>query len=337
MYSSFHTSRYNQNDSDSSLDPLDPELHADDFEERQGHSYMSASFSSSVTSSTSGSFRNKRKEYGHTRTDPSSDSSSSSVKRVEDRRASTELIERYAYATSSSRDLASKSLSGKSSKSCASNSTTIRRIMTTKPRFKRTMVLVFGNICLIFAIASMSAVSPNGLIHAIGSLISTVRRMSLYHTHRALCSTDEMALVSNSFRRALITVTGIFIGYTQSGQDDPDIAMLLNCDTYWLPYIPVPNHLQVVCPERKESPCPKGSYVKSDCSCTTADEDPCSACPEGTRCQKGMVNLPLMCIDCTCSFCNAEQEPCCSFDGKFTFCCLVSLYRITSLLVPTYI
>ena len=209
--------------------------------------------------------------------------------------------------------------------------------MTTKPRFKRTMVLVFGNICLIFAIASMSAVSPNGLIHAIGSLISIMRRMSLYHTHRALCSTDEMALVSNSFRRALITVTGIFIGYTQSGQDDPDIVMLLNCDTYWLPYIPVPNHLQVICPERKESPCPKRSYVKSDCSCTTTDEDPCSACPEGTRCQKGMMNLPLMCIDCTCSFCNAEQEPCCTFDGKFTFCCFVSLHHVTSLRVIVHV
>ena len=320
MYSSFHTSHYNQNDSDSSLDPLDPELYADDFEERQGNSYMyvSASFSSSATSSF-------RKKYGHALTEPSSDSSSSSVKQIGDRRASTELIERYAYATSSSRDLASKSLAellaGKSNnnKSYTSNSTTNRRIMTTRPKFRRTMVLVVGNICLVVAIASMSAVSPNGLIHAIGSLISTVRRMSLYHTHRALCSTDEMAMVSNSFRRALITATGIFIGYTRSGQDDPDIVMLLNCDSYWLPYIPVPDHLQVVCPERKDSPCPDGSYVKNDCSCTTIDEDPCGTCPEGTRCQREMLNLPLMCIDCTCSFCNVEQEPCCSFDGEFTY------------------
>ena len=283
---------------------------------------MSSSYSSSATStsssSSSSSFSKKRpKKNGH-----SSDSSSSSAPQVRDRRASTELIERYAYATSSSRSpssMSSSSLSAAKSShtTCTSSSTPRnRQNFTFTPTFKRTLALVFGNVCLLFAMSSMSVVSPNGLIYAIENFISNVRRMSLYHTHRALCSTDEMALISSSFRRALISVTGIFIGYTQAGQDDPDIAMLLNCDSFWLPYIPVPDHLQVVCPERQDSPCPEGSFVKNDCSCTTPDEDPCGACPHGTRCQKKMMNLPLMCIDCTCSFCNVEEEPCCSFDGE---------------------
>ena len=319
MYSSFHTSHYNQNDhSDSSLDPLDPELYADDFGEQRGgvnSSYSSSATSTSSSSSSSSSFSKKRpKKNGH-----SSDSSSSSAPQVRDRRASTELIERYAYATSSSRSPSSMSSSSLSaaksshSSTCSTGSTPRnRQNLTFTPTFKRTLALVFGNVCLLFAMSSMSVVSPNGLIYAIGTFISNVR----YHTHRALCSTDEMALISSSFRRALISVTGIFIGYTQAGQDDPDIAMLLNCDSFWLPYIPVPDHLQVVCPERQDSPCPEGSFVKNDCSCTTPDEDPCGACPHGTRCQKKMMNLPLMCIDCTCSFCNVEEEPCCSFDGK---------------------
>ena len=214
----------------------------------------------------------------------------------------------------------SSSSSSLSARNGKSSHTSNRQLLTITPTFKRSLALVFGNVCLLFAISSISVVSPNGIINAIGTFISTVQRTSLYHTHRALCSTDEMALVSSSFRRALITVTGIFIGYTKAGQDDPDIAMLLNCDSFWLPYIPVPDHLQVVCPERQDSPCPKGSFVKNDCACTTPDEDPCVACPDGTRCQKEMMNLPLMCIDCTCSFCNVDQESCCSFDGKFLGC-----------------
>ena len=317
MYSSFHTSHYNQNEhSDSSLDPLDPELYADDFGEQRGS--VSSSYSSSATSTTSSSssFSKKRKKNGH-----SSDSSSSSAPQVRDRRASTELIERYAYATSSSRippSMSSSSLSAAKSSHTTTGSSTPRnrQHFTITPTFKRTLALVFGNVCLLFALSSMSVASPNGLIYAISVFIRNVRRMSLYHTHRALCSTDEMALISSSFRRALISVTGIFIGYTQAGQDDPDIVMLLNCDSFWLPYIPVPDHLQIFCPERQDSPCPEGSFVKNDCSCTTPDEDPCDACPHGTRCQKKMMNLPLMCIDCTCSFCNVEEEPCCSFDGK---------------------
>ena len=90
MYSSFHTSHYNQNEhSDSSLDPLDPELYADDFGEQRGG--VSSSYSSSATStsssSSSSSFSKKRpKKNGH-----SSDSSSSSAPQVRDRRASTKV------------------------------------------------------------------------------------------------------------------------------------------------------------------------------------------------------------------------------------------------------
>ena len=54
--------------------------------------------------------------------------------------------------------------------------------------------------------------------------------------------------------------------------------------------------------------CPDGTFVKQDCTCTIPDEDPCNACPEGTRCQR----FPeLMCIDCNCGFCDTKGSSCC--------------------------
>ena len=57
--------------------------------------------------------------------------------------------------------------------------------------------------------------------------------------------------------------------------------------------------------------CAEGSYISPDCACVT---DPCDACPEGTYCQNDGVN-PIMCIDCTCGFCDYDERPCCNFNG----------------------
>lgn len=55
--------------------------------------------------------------------------------------------------------------------------------------------------------------------------------------------------------------------------------------------------------------CPEGTFVKQDCTCTLPGEDPCNACPMGTRCQK----FPeLMCIDCNCGFCDSSGSSCCT-------------------------
>lgn len=81
-----------------------------------------------------------------------------------------------------------------------------------------------------------------------------------------------------------------------------------------IPYIPIPQYLQVTCPVMD---CGPGSYVTGECTCTPLD-DPCQACPKGpeggTRCQN-IEGYPLMCIDCTCGFCNYENSPCCDFNG----------------------
>jgi len=53
--------------------------------------------------------------------------------------------------------------------------------------------------------------------------------------------------------------------------------------------------------------CPYGSYVTPDCACTEIN-DPCSACPSGTRCQTSPV---LMCIDCECGLCERYNNACC--------------------------
>ena len=63
---------------------------------------------------------------------------------------------------------------------------------------------------------------------------------------------------------------------------------------------------QTVCPP---TICGPGSYMKPDCTCTWPDEDPCNACPDGTRCQR----FPEpMCIDCECGFCDSGGNSCCS-------------------------
>ena len=65
---------------------------------------------------------------------------------------------------------------------------------------------------------------------------------------------------------------------------------------------------QTICPPGS---CPEGSMMKTDCTCT-APEDPCSACPFDTYCQ---LSSTLMCIDCTCGFCNSKESDCCEFNG----------------------
>lgn len=67
---------------------------------------------------------------------------------------------------------------------------------------------------------------------------------------------------------------------------------------------------QTVCDGLKV--CPIGTYMKSDCTCTELDEDPCNACPSNTRCQR---SPELMCIDCTCGFCDSQGLACCEFNG----------------------
>ena len=65
---------------------------------------------------------------------------------------------------------------------------------------------------------------------------------------------------------------------------------------------------QTICPPE---PCPEGTLMKSDCSCT-APENPCDACPEGTYCQ---TSPALMCIDSKCGFCDSSAIECCEFNG----------------------
>ena len=62
---------------------------------------------------------------------------------------------------------------------------------------------------------------------------------------------------------------------------------------------------QTICPLME---CPVGSYVKSDCTCTQPSDDPCSACPSGTRCQ---LYPELKCINCNCGFCDRAGVSCC--------------------------
>ena len=62
---------------------------------------------------------------------------------------------------------------------------------------------------------------------------------------------------------------------------------------------------QTVCPPMT---CPGGTFLKNDCTCTYPDEDPCNACPEGTRCQRWPEP---MCIDCNCGFCDSRGDSCC--------------------------
>lgn len=61
---------------------------------------------------------------------------------------------------------------------------------------------------------------------------------------------------------------------------------------------------QIVC---EPMVCPYGSYVTSECTCSNAN-DPCSACPTGTRCQTSPI---LMCIDCECGMCATDTDACC--------------------------
>ena len=61
---------------------------------------------------------------------------------------------------------------------------------------------------------------------------------------------------------------------------------------------------QIVC---EPIVCPYGSYVTSSCECSPVN-DPCSACPTGTRCQTSPV---LMCIDCECGLCGKNNDSCC--------------------------
>ena len=62
---------------------------------------------------------------------------------------------------------------------------------------------------------------------------------------------------------------------------------------------------QTLCPP---TICGPGSYMTPECSCTFPYEDPCNACPSGTRCQRYPV---LMCIDCECGFCDSGGNSCC--------------------------
>lgn len=62
---------------------------------------------------------------------------------------------------------------------------------------------------------------------------------------------------------------------------------------------------QTLCPP---TICGPGSYMKPDCTCTFPSEDPCNACPTGTRCQRYPV---LMCVDCGCGFCDLGGSSCC--------------------------
>jgi len=53
--------------------------------------------------------------------------------------------------------------------------------------------------------------------------------------------------------------------------------------------------------------CAYGQYVTPECTCSSAD-DPCEACPSGTKCQ---LEPALMCIDCGCGFCDDISGDCC--------------------------
>lgn len=86
-----------------------------------------------------------------------------------------------------------------------------------------------------------------------------------------------------------------------------------------------PNNNQFGAPEDSEGKscppmtCSEGTYLKTDCTCTFPDEDPCNACPEGTRCQRWPEP---MCIDCSCGFCDNTGGSCCESDGAGS--CLMS-------------
>jgi len=63
-----------------------------------------------------------------------------------------------------------------------------------------------------------------------------------------------------------------------------------------------------------DTTCPQGTYLKTDCTCTIPEE-PCQACPYGMKCYEPQDGRPLMCIDCSCGFCNKDNNPCCEFNG----------------------
>ena len=87
-----------------------------------------------------------------------------------------------------------------------------------------------------------------------------------------------------------------------------------------VPYISQEIYQDPVLVGRGSMDCGEG-YVTPDCTCST---DPCEACPEGTRCQNE-PGLPIMCIDCTCGFCDYDERPCCDFNGVNN--CKAATYR----------
>lgn len=94
---------------------------------------------------------------------------------------------------------------------------------------------------------------------------------------------------------------GSFLGYCK-GPGKKNYMKLTNA-------IEIKPKWQKICPPIE---CPRGRYVKDDCTCTTRGENPCAACPTGTRCQR---YPELRCIDCSCGFCNDKGASCCEFSG----------------------
>jgi hypothetical protein len=69
-------------------------------------------------------------------------------------------------------------------------------------------------------------------------------------------------------------------------------------------------HSQVAC--EPTASCLAGQYMNVDCSCST---NPCDACPPGTLCQN-QPGYPLLCLDCTCGACDADNNSCCDFNER---------------------
>lgn len=69
-----------------------------------------------------------------------------------------------------------------------------------------------------------------------------------------------------------------------------------------------------ICPPLE---CPPGSYMKKDCTCTFPGQDPCVACPSGTKCQR---YPELRCLDCNCAFCDRDAKSCCTYDAWHRDC-----------------
>mmetsp|Transcript_231 Transcript_231/g.341 ORF Transcript_231/g.341 Transcript_231/m.341 type:complete len:704 (-) Transcript_231:190-2301(-) len=76
-------------------------------------------------------------------------------------------------------------------------------------------------------------------------------------------------------------------------------------------------------PQASCPPCGEGEVVTVDsadnCGCSS---DECSACPVGTHCQPSDASkgIPVLCLDCTCGFCDKKGESCCEINARGNNC-----------------